>query len=123
MTMSHMSIIYRWVVNALAVMLVAYLIPGVYVANFWYALIAALVIGIVNALVRPLVLLLTLPVNILTLGLFTLVVNALMFWLASAFFGGNGFYVSGFGPAFWGALIFCAISWASNALIKSAKRT
>ena len=111
--------IVRWIINTLAVMLAAYLVPGVSVTNFWAALITALVMGLINAIVRPLVIILTLPVNILTLGLFTLVINALMFWLASALV--PGFYVAGFWPAFGGALIFWAVSWLTNALLKEAK--
>jgi len=111
--------IVRWVVNALAVMLAAYLIPGVSVRDFWSALIAAIVIGLVNAIVRPLAIVLTLPINIITLGLFTLVINALMFWLASAVV--PGFHVNGFWPAFGGALVFWAVSWVSNAFLKEAK--
>ncbi|MHB8831071.1 MAG: phage holin family protein [Patescibacteria group bacterium] len=111
--------IVRWIINTLAVMLAAYLVPGVSVTNFWAALITALVMGLINAIVRPLVIILTLPVNILTLGLFTLVINALMFWLASAIV--PGFYVAGFWPAFGGALIFWAVSWLTNALLKEAK--
>ena len=114
-----MYLILRWLLNALTVMLVAYVVPGVRVTSFWAALLAALVIGIVNALIRPLILLLTLPVNILTLGLFTFVINALMFWLASTIV--KGFYVDGFGPAFWGALMFWAVSWLTNGLLKDRK--
>ena len=112
--------IVRWVVNALAVMLAAYLIPGIMVRDFWSALIAAIVIGLVNAIVRPIAIILTLPINIITLGLFTLVINALMFWLAAYFV--PGFNVAGFWPAFGGALIFWAVSWVSNAFLKDAKR-
>jgi len=111
--------IVRWVVNALAVMLAAYLVPGVSVRDFWSALIAAIVIGLVNAIVRPLAIILTLPINIITLGLFTLVINALMFWLASSIV--PGFKVDGFWPAFGGALVFWAVSWLSNAFLKEAK--
>ena len=111
--------IVRWVVNALAVMLAAYLVPGVSVRDFWSALIAAVVIGLVNAIVRPLAIILTLPINIITLGLFTLVINALMFWLASSIV--PGFHVDGFWPAFGGALVFWAVSWLSNAFLKEAK--
>ncbi|MDD2785379.1 MAG: phage holin family protein [Patescibacteria group bacterium] len=109
--------ILRWVVNALAVMLAAYLIPGVSVTNFWAALITALVMGLINAIIRPLVVILTLPVNIITLGLFTLVINALMFWLAAYFV--PGFDVNGFWAAFGGALIFWAVSWLTNASLKT----
>jgi putative membrane protein len=110
-----MNILIRFVLNALAVMAAAYIVPGITVQSFWAALIAALVIGLVNALVRPVLLLLTLPVNILTLGLFTLVVNALMFWLAASLV--SGFHVSGFGAAFWGAIVFWLVSWFTNSLI------
>jgi putative membrane protein len=111
--------IVRWVLSTLAVMLAAYIVPGVSVENFWAALIAALVIGLVNAIIRPLVILLTLPATILTLGLFTLIINALMFWLAAWFV--PGFDVSGFWAAFGGALIFWAVGWFSNALLVEKK--
>jgi len=109
-----MSLILRWLISALSVMAAAYIVPGVSVANFWTALIAALVIGLVNALIRPLILILTLPVNILTLGLFTLVINALMFWLASSIV--KGFDVANFKAAFLGALVYWLVSWLVNGL-------
>lgn len=84
--------------------------------SFYSALIAALILGLINALIRPVVLLLTLPVNILTLGLFTFIVNALMFWLASTVV--KGFYVVGFWPAFWGALIMTLAGWTVGSLLK-----
>ncbi len=98
-------------------MAAAYVVPGVSVKNFWAALIAALVIGLVNALVRPILLILTLPVNILTLGLFTLVINALMFWLASSIV--RGFDVANFWAAFWGALVYWLVSWLVNGLLET----
>jgi putative membrane protein len=100
-------------------MAAAYIVPGITVKNFWVALIAAIVIGLVNALIRPVLLLLTLPINIVTLGLFTLVINALMFWLAATLV--KGFDVAGFGPAFWGALVFWLVSWFTNALFAKGK--
>lgn len=109
-----MFILLRWLLSALSVLAVAYIVPGVHVASFWSALVAALVIGLVNALVRPILLLLTLPVNILTLGLFTFVINALMFWLASSIV--KGFDVTGFAAAFWGALVYWLVSWIVNGL-------
>lgn len=112
-----MSLLLRLVLQAVAVMATAYIVPGVRVANMWSAIIAAIVIGLVNALVRPILLLLTLPVNVLTLGLFTLVINALMFWLASSVV--KGFDVQSFGAAFLGALVFWLVSWALNTLIKA----
>jgi putative membrane protein len=109
-------ILLRWLLNALGIMLVTYLIPGISVANFYTALIVALVLGILNALVRPVLIFLTLPINILTLGLFTLVINALILWFVSSFV--KGFTVSGFGTAFWGALALWLIGWLTNSLLK-----
>lgn len=105
--------IFRLVLNALALMVVTNLIPGITIQSFPYAILAALVIGLVNALVRPLLELLSLPITILTLGLFSLVINALMFGLAAWIT--PGFSVDGFGPAFWGGLLYAVlatvISW------------
>lgn len=114
-----MDLLIRFVLNALAVMTAAYVVPGIHVANFWVALIAALIIGIVNALVRPILLLLTLPINIITLGLFTLIINALMFALAAYLV--KGFEVASFGSAFFGALVFWIVSWFTNALLGTSK--
>jgi putative membrane protein len=104
----------RWVLSALSVIVTAYIVPGVRIANVWTAFVAALIIGLVNALVRPILILLTLPVNIITLGLFTLIINALMFWLASSIV--KGFDVANFSAAFWGALVFWLVSWFVNGL-------
>ncbi len=111
-----MYLLLRWLINALALLLVANVVPGISVTSFYAALIAALVLGIANAVIRPLLLLLTLPINILTLGLFTFVINALLFWFASSIV--KGFNVSGFGAAFFGALVLWLISWATNALLR-----
>jgi len=111
-----MKLLLRWLFSACTLLLVAYYVPGIAVTSVYAALIAALILGLINALIRPLVVLLTLPVNILTLGLFTLVINALMFWLASTIV--KGFFVSGFWPAFWGALIMWLTGWFFNALLK-----
>ncbi len=94
----------RWLLLAAALLLVAYLYPGVTVASFSSALIAALVLGVFNTLVRPLLVLLTLPVTLLTLGLFLFVINALMFWAAASVL--DGFNVAGFGAALIGSLIY-----------------
>jgi putative membrane protein len=111
-----MSLLLRLILNALAVILVSYIVPGVQVNGFFTAFITAFVIGLINAVIRPVLLVLSLPINILTLGLFTLVINALMFWLASALV--PGFQVAGFGAALIGALVFWLISWATNALVR-----
>lgn len=112
-------LIYRWIVSTLALLFVAYLVPGVTVDDFWVALLTALVLGLINAIIRPLVILLTLPINLITLGLFTLLINAGMFWLAAYFV--PGFNVDGFWPAFAGALVFWAVGWLGNALIHDKK--
>ena len=99
-----MKLIIRWLLLAAALLLVAYLYPGVSVTSFGTALIAALVLGLLNTIVRPLLVLLTLPVTVLTLGLFLFVINALMFWAAASVLA--GFNVAGFSAALIGSLIY-----------------
>ena len=99
-----MKIIVRWLLLAAALLLVANLYTGVTVASFSSALIAAFVLGLFNTLVRPLLVLLTLPVTLLTLGLFLFVINALMFWAAASVL--DGFNVAGFGAALIGSLLY-----------------
>ena len=99
-----MNIIVRWVLLAAALLLVANLYSGVTVAGYGTALIAALVLGLLNTLVRPLLVLLTLPVTLLTLGLFLFVINALMFWAAATVL--DGFQVNGFSAALIGSLLY-----------------
>ena len=114
-----MKLILKWLLSATALLAVAYLYEGVEVRSFGAALTAAFVIGLLNMLLRPLLVLLTLPVTVLTLGLFLFVINALMFWWAASLL--NGFYVSGFGAALLGSLIYpksgsypAAVSWADG---------
>ena len=109
-----LNTILRWVVNAVLLMLIPYVVPGIEMKNFGTALVAALVLAFVNALIKPILILLTLPINLLTLGLFILVINALMFWLVSAIV--KGFYISGFWPAFFAALVFSIFSLVLNYL-------
>ena len=99
-----MKILTRWLLLAAALLLVAHLYPGVQVTNFTSALIAALVLGLLNTLLRPILVLLTLPVTVLSLGLFLFVINALMFWAAANLLG--GFAVAGFTAALIGSLIY-----------------
>ena len=99
-----MKLIVRWLLLAAALLLVAHLYRGISVASFEAALIAAFVIGLLNTLVRPVLVLLTLPVTLLTLGLFLFVINALMFWWAGSMF--EGFKVPSFGAALIGSLIY-----------------
>ena len=110
-----MHLLARWILNALALLLVTRIVPGVTVDGFYSALAVALVLGVVNALLRPILIFLTLPINLLSLGLFTFVLNALLFWFVSTLV--KGFHVSGFAPAFWGALVLWAVSWITNALL------
>jgi len=99
-----MKLILKWLLSAAALLAVAYLYSGVEVRSFGAALTAAFVIGLFNMLLRPVLVLLTLPVTVLTLGLFLFVINALLFWWAASLL--NGFYVSGFGAALLGSLIY-----------------
>lgn len=105
----------RLLVNACGVMIVAHVVPGVQVRGFGAAVFAAIVIGFVNAIVRPILEILSFPITLLTLGLFSLIVNAFLFWLASAFV--PGFTVLHFSAAFWGSLVFWLVSWVTNTLI------
>ena len=103
-----MKLLLRWVLLALALLAVSYLYGGVHVQSLGSALLAALVIGLMNAIVRPLLVLLTLPVTLLTLGLFLFVINALMFWAAASML--QGLQVAGFGAALIGSLIYSVCS-------------
>jgi len=110
-----MRILFKVLLTAAALLVVAYYVPGVIVESFYTALVVALVLGLLNLVVKPLIILLTLPLNILTLGLFTLVINAGLFWLVSTFV--KGFYVDGFVPAFLGALVISIVSWLGQKLL------
>lgn len=99
-----MKTIVRWMLLSAALLLVAHLYGGVSVDSFGYAMLAAFVIGLLNTLVRPLLVVLTLPVTLLTLGLFLFVINALMFWAAASLL--DGFHVVGFGAALIGSVLY-----------------
>ena len=104
-----------WILNAVALLFVAYVLPGIVVASFWSAMLAALVLGLLNTLVKPFLILLTLPITIVTLGLFLLILNALVFWLAGSMF--KGFQVDGVWWAVFGALLYSAISGLFSMLL------
>jgi putative membrane protein len=110
-----MMLIVVWILNAVALLAVAYLVPGILVASFGSAMIAALVLGLLNALVKPVLILLTLPITIVTLGLFLLVLNALVFWFAGSVL--KGFQVQGFWWAVLGAILYSIISTIFSSLI------
>ena len=115
-----MRMILLWILNAVALLAVAWLLPtSIHVASFGSALLAALILGLVNALVRPVLLVLTLPVTLLTLGLFIFVLNGLMFWLAGSLI--DGFVVAGFWPAVFGSMVYSVVSWALSGLLVSGK--
>lgn len=113
-----MNIIIRLLLNAAALLAVAYLLNGFEVANFWpAAIVAALILGIANAILKPILVILTLPINILTLGLFTFIINAGLLWLVAYLV--SGFNIDQFWPtAVIGALILWVFSWFTNAVTK-----
>jgi putative membrane protein len=110
-----LRLILLWLLNAVALLTVAYLLPSVQVHGFGSALIAALTLGLVNTLVRPVLFLLTLPISVLTLGLFYLVLNGLLFWGVGQIL--QGFEVGGFWSGIFGGLLYGLISWLLSYLI------
>jgi putative membrane protein len=110
----------RWIINAIALAVAATFVSGIHVDGGWLVLaLVALIFGLVNALIRPVVALLTCPLIILTLGLFTLVINAAMLLFASWIAGllGIGFTVDGFWPAFWGGLVISIVSFVLSIIV------
>ena len=112
-----MTLLLVWILNAVALLVVAYVLPGIVVASFGSAMLAALVLGLINSLVKPFLILLTLPITIITLGLFLLVLNALMFWFAGSVL--KGFQVNGFWWAVGGAILYSLISGFLSNLINN----
>jgi putative membrane protein len=110
-----MKLVLVWLINAVALLALPYLMSSITVDSIPAALIAALLLGLVNTVIRPLLVLLTLPVTLLTLGLFIFVINALLFWLVGSFV--HGFHVAGFWSAFFGAILYSIISWALSAIL------
>lgn len=104
-----------WLVTAISLMITAYIVPGFIIISFSAAVIAAIVLGLVNAIVKPILVLLTLPLTIVTLGLFLLVINALTIWLAGALT--PGFDVTGFIPALVGSIVLTLVTSAINFLV------
>lgn len=109
-----MKLLLGWVLNALALLGVAYFVPDIHVSNFLIALIAAVVIGLANILIKPILLVLTLPVTILTLGLFILVINGVLFWGVGHFL--QGFEVATLKAGIIGALAYSLSSWLLSAI-------
>lgn len=116
-----MRLLAVWIINAAALFLVGNLISGIHLGGFGSAMIAALVLGLVNTLIRPILVILTLPVTLLTLGLFIFVINALLFLFVGKLL--SGFVVSGFGAALLGSILYSAISWALSSLLLGERRS
>ena len=111
------GLLLKWLVNTMALFVVVNVVAGISVERWQTMLVGALVLGLLNAFIRPLLLVLTLPVNLLTLGLFTLVINGLVFYMAAWLV--KGFHVTGFWSAFVAALVFSIVSYILNLLIHS----
>jgi putative membrane protein len=110
-----MRLLITWLINALALLALPYLMHSVTVSDFGTALVAALFLGLVNTLIRPVLVLLTLPVTLVSMGLFVFVINAFLFWLVAQVV--EGFHVASFGSAFLAAILYSIISWALSTLI------
>ena len=115
-----MRLLIVWLINAVALFAVPYLMSSIKVDSFVVALIAALVLGLINTFIRPLLVLLTLPATLLTLGLFIFVINGLLFWFVGSFI--DGFHVGGFWSAVGGAILYSIISWALSAILLDNKK-
>ena len=114
-----MKLLIGWLLNALALLGVAYFVPGIHVSSFMAALIAAAVIGLVNMLIKPILLILTLPVTIITLGLFIFVINGILFWLVGNLL--DGFEVKTLIAGIIGAIVYSIISWILSAIVIDKK--
>lgn len=114
-----MRLLLVWLINAAALFFVPYLMSSITVDSFMTALIAALVLGLINTIIRPLLIILTLPATLLTLGLFIFVINGLLFWAVGSFV--SGFHVAGFWSAVGGAILYSIISWALSAILLQKK--
>jgi len=114
------SLLLRWLLNALALLAVAYLYPGVRVESFFSAAVAALALGLANALIRPILVVLTLPVTIITLGLFLFVINAALFWLVAQVI--KGFYVQGFLAALVGSILYSLITLVVSWVVSGSRK-
>jgi putative membrane protein len=112
-----MNIIIRWLLTAIAIIISSYIIPGVVVSSFWTALWVAVFMAVVNVILRPILIILTLPINILTLGLFTLVINAILILFASSVI--KGFEVNGFWIAMLFSIVLSIISYILSTLVRS----
>jgi len=114
-----MRLLLAWLINAIALIALPYVVSSITVDSFLTALLVAIVLGFVNAIIRPILVILTLPVTILTLGLFIFVINGLLFWAVGSFW--PGFHVNGFWAGVFGAIVYSIISWILSAIVMPRK--
>jgi len=114
------GLLIKWLINSLAIFVVTYIVRGIEVASPITAIVAAFVLGIINAFLRPFIILITLPINIFTLGLFTFFINGFLFYTVSKIV--KGFVITGFWPAFFGSLLFSTISFLLSLSINKEGR-
>lgn len=115
-----MYLILRLLINAGALFVVAYFVPGVQVTSIAGAIVAAIILGIANAIIKPILIVITLPIEVLTLGLFTFIINAVLFWVVGHL--GIGLIVHGFWAALWGSIILWLVSWFLSAILTPRRR-
>lgn len=114
-----MALLARLLINTLALIITTWIVPGFEINGVWTAVLAAIVLGVVNTFIRPLMLLITLPFNIITLGLFTFVINALMLWMTAYFV--RGVHINDWLSAILGAIVLSVTSTVLGAILKEAK--
>ncbi len=115
-----MRLLLTWLINAVALLALPYVFSSINVDSFLTALLVAVVLGFINSIIRPIFVILTLPVTILTLGLFIFVINGLLFWAVGSFW--PGFHVEGFWSGVFGAIVYSVISWALSSILMPRKR-
>lgn len=114
-----MNLIIKLIFNSVALFLTSLIVPGFYILNFWVAIIAAVLLAIVNVIIRPIMLFITIPINIITLGLFTFVINALMLWIVSSLV--SGFVITSVFSAIIGAVVLTAISTLLHLILEKSE--
>ena len=114
-----MRLLLTWIINAVALLALPYVISSITVDSLWTALVVAVVLGFVNSIIRPILVILTLPATLLTLGLFIFVINGLLFWWVGSFV--QGFAVMGFWPGVFGAIVYSVVSWLLSHLLLGPK--
>ncbi|MDU0810650.1 MAG: phage holin family protein [Burkholderia sp.] len=110
-----MILILTWIINAFALLITTYLIPSIHIKSFGTALIVSMFLGLINIVIRPVLILFTLPITVITVGFFILVINALCFWIGAEIL--KGFDITGFFSAFFGSIFYSIISWGLSMII------